>query len=236
MSPSQGNSTSPGCAAQEDEGVPLAAFLLGLGTVDSLHWAEAGITIETGVSAWADQGPDGNDIVQAVTAAQPLVQAAAIGGKPAIRSDGTDDFITGSWARPQPYTGLVVAVPSRAADSGQSMVDGAPGPWMLLDTFNTVTMRFFAGIDNINAASDIDAAQLLTYVANGASSSLTINDGTPVTGNGTSAPGGLTLGARAGGSQFADCDIGIIVIYTAITAPKLAIAQALLSAYYSLGF
>ncbi len=212
----------------------LADFLLGLGTVDSLHWAEAGITLETGVSAQADQSGNGHTVANSTGAEQPLVIANGIGGKPALRYDGTADFLVGSWARPQPHTSLTVLVPSRSASIAKFCLDGQ-GQWMTLDCFTATTLRYFGDVDNITATSNIDAAQLVTRVSDGASSSIQVNNGPPGTGNAPSAPGGLTMGsAWSGSSNHADTDISLNIIYIAITAPNLALAQAALNVHYTL--
>ncbi len=47
--------------------------------------ADLGITIGTGVSAWADQSGTGNHVVQATGANQPAFVASGLNGKPVVR-------------------------------------------------------------------------------------------------------------------------------------------------------
>ena len=55
---------------------------------------DLGVTVETGVSAWADQSGAGRHLVQATTTMQPAI--GAIAGKPALSFDGADDNIAGT--------------------------------------------------------------------------------------------------------------------------------------------
>lgn len=59
------------------------------------YWSDLGVTVATGVSAWADQsGVSGVPWVQGTAASQPAIEVAgwADGGK-SILFDGTDDFL-----------------------------------------------------------------------------------------------------------------------------------------------
>lgn len=73
----------------------------------SLAWwvrADLGITIGTGVSAWADQSGNGVNFSQGTGAAQPAFIASAVNGQPAVRGDGIDDVLSATWARAAPGT------------------------------------------------------------------------------------------------------------------------------------
>lgn len=74
----------------------------------SLAWwvrADMGITLGTGVSAWADQVPAGTvNFANGTGAAQPAFIASAINGHPAVRSDGVDDVLSAPWVRAAPGT------------------------------------------------------------------------------------------------------------------------------------
>ncbi len=56
--------------------------------------AEQGITTDTGVSVWADQSGSGNDATQTTGTEQPTQVAGVLNGKPVIRFDGTDDWMS----------------------------------------------------------------------------------------------------------------------------------------------
>lgn len=59
--------------------------------------ADAGVTTEGGavVSAWADQSGHGADLTQGAVIARPTLVAHGANGAPAIRFDGTDDWLGG---------------------------------------------------------------------------------------------------------------------------------------------
>lgn len=58
--------------------------------------ADLGITLNgTDVSAWADQSGNGNNVSQGTALAQPAY-ITDVGGFPAVRFNGTDDFMTGT--------------------------------------------------------------------------------------------------------------------------------------------
>ncbi len=65
---------------------------------------DRGITVATGVSAWADQSGAGKDYTQATAAWQPVYNATGLNGHGTVTTDGTDDFLTSSLALPAPAT------------------------------------------------------------------------------------------------------------------------------------
>lgn len=58
--------------------------------------SDLGITVVTGVSAWADQSGKGNDAIQGTGTAQPAYNAAdaTIGNRPSVTGDGSNDVLT----------------------------------------------------------------------------------------------------------------------------------------------
>ena len=70
-------------------------------------WWDAGqgVTISTGVSAWADQSGNGRNLSQATGSAQPSYSAsdASFSNRPSISFDGSDDILS--------KTGLSLSVP-----------------------------------------------------------------------------------------------------------------------------
>ncbi|MGJ3242830.1 MAG: hypothetical protein ACFE0O_07750, partial [Opitutales bacterium] len=100
--------------------------------------ADAGVATDAQgrVAAWTDQSLNQDDAVQADTARQPLLITDAIGGQPAVRFDGADDFLEGAGAW-DPGAGdyTLVVVHRREGPEGKSSpisyatsleADGAP--------------------------------------------------------------------------------------------------------------
>jgi hypothetical protein len=86
----------PGTVNSYPSGTPpvVSTPLTILGS-DAELWLKAslGITIGTGVSAWADQSGNGHDFPQATGAAQPALEATGYAGKPSVLFDGVDDVL-----------------------------------------------------------------------------------------------------------------------------------------------
>jgi hypothetical protein len=66
--------------------------------------ADLGITIGTGVSAWADQSGNGADFSQGTGSAQPTFSASAVNGQPSVIGDGVNDRLSATLARAAPGT------------------------------------------------------------------------------------------------------------------------------------
>ena len=86
-------------------GNPLSIF----GSANVLQWvrADRGITLGTGVSAWADQTANANNYSQATGGKQPVYNTVdpTLGNKPTITFDGVDDtLIDAGFTLPAPGT------------------------------------------------------------------------------------------------------------------------------------
>jgi len=68
--------------------------------------ADLGVTIGTGVSAWADQSGNGHDASQGTAASQPALVTGDVdfGGRNSILADGSNDFLDVTWNPPAPGT------------------------------------------------------------------------------------------------------------------------------------
>src|SRR6476661_8148485 len=67
--------------------------------------ATAGITVATGVSAWADLSGNGRTLSQATGGAQPAFAAnGGPNGLPCVTGDGVDDSLSNNWVPPAPGT------------------------------------------------------------------------------------------------------------------------------------
>lgn len=86
---------------------PDSTSVTPLAILGSLAWwvrADMGITIGTGVSAWADQSGNGVNFTQGTGANQPAYNAAGLDGRPTVLGDGTNDTLLAPWARAAPGT------------------------------------------------------------------------------------------------------------------------------------
>lgn len=77
-------------------GLPATAFHRLVSSVSVIgSWqSDLGVTLGTGVSAWADQTGNGYTLSQAAGGQQPAYNATGLNGKPTITFDGTDDFMS----------------------------------------------------------------------------------------------------------------------------------------------
>lgn len=93
----------PAAVAAAAAVTPLTIFGANL-----LQWvrSDLGITIGTGVSAWADQSGNGKHYTQAVGAAQPSYSAidATLNNRPSLTFDGVTQSLTSSLTLPAPGT------------------------------------------------------------------------------------------------------------------------------------
>lgn len=89
-------------------GIPLGPSDV-IATTDIVGYlqGELGITIVTGVSAWASQiGGSTLSMAQATTGKQPAYSAnnATVWGRSTVTADGTDDTVASGWTFPAPLT------------------------------------------------------------------------------------------------------------------------------------
>ena len=126
--------------------------------------ADLGITIATGVSAWADQSGNGVDFSQGTGAAQPAFIASAINGQPAVRGDGAGDVMAATWARASPstqpfYIWLILKQVSFAA--GRTIVGDytAPNGFIFEQSGSSPDVRMY----NVSAGSVTGGATVGSY-------------------------------------------------------------------------
>jgi hypothetical protein len=202
--------------------------------------SDAGITIATGVSQWNDQSGNGNHLVQANPARQPVVTAGAINGLPVITFDGVDDFLNDAFTLVQPTTVFAV-FRQRTWTINDYIYDGFASTGMgLSQRVATPGLSLIAGAaaaNNTNAA--LSTYVLTTAIYSGASSVLQVNNTAETTGNpGIGSGDGVTLAASGGSSTLftSDCEIAeVIVMGAAATASERASVRAYSQARYGVG-
>ena len=108
--------------------------------------ADAGVTLNgSTVSQWADQSGSGTNASQGTSASQPILVANALNGKPALRFDGSNDYMTFNL----PINGLtgmtVLLVSSNRASqtAGSSQAEYAAIFWNETTSWGTVYLSPF---------------------------------------------------------------------------------------------
>lgn len=205
--------------------------------------ADLGITIGTGVSAWADQSGSGDankNVAQATGAAQPTYTAtdATFNGKSTLTLDGTDDQLlaAGSWAVAPPTTGTLFIV-WKSVGTGFSfpIVDRGSNVYEFYQNTGANTdLRWFLSADLTSVSTSLNVKSICAIDMNGASSKIFQNAKTTplVTGNpGTVATFGLNIG-RAG---LGNCTIAEIIIYsTRLSAANFGAVMDYLGSRYAI--
>lgn len=178
---------------------------------------------DAAISQWDDQSGNGNHLVQATGSKQPIYKGAVRNGLAVVRFDGSDDLMADAFTLNQPceiaavlrYRSAPGATRTYASGSGSSTGAAwfnSSGIW---NTFAGSTLNF---TNTVPAPTATDWNMLLVLL-NGSSSFMSYNGGlrTLTGAAGASNPGGLTVGASgaSGGSQWADVDVGEIVVSNA---------------------
>lgn len=185
------------------------------------HYDATELTASGGdaISTWPDETSNGHDLTAGTA---PTYAASAINGNPVVRFDGTDDFLDVAFtALSQPNHIFVVYKLNSFSTSSYEMVYDSettssgddrntfgssnsdnwfqyapPGGTLqeggTLDTANHISSSLFNGT---NSVSRLDGSQIISGDA------------------GDGALNGLTVGAQYDGSNFAEVDVGEILIY-----------------------
>lgn len=187
-------------------------------TVPNLKaWFVAGVGITSAgglVSQWGDQSGQGNHLKQATGTNQPALQADG-----SVLFDGVDNFMQcDAFTLNQPITGYMLAK-QVAWLSGARMLDGnsAVSGVLFQDTVSPrVSLNAGSSGGSINTWS-VGTYGVVSWVINGASSSIQHNNNAPGTGNaGAGNMGGFTFGTDGlPGTNFVNIQAREIVLYSA---------------------
>jgi len=199
------------------------------------YLATTGVTVATGVSQWDDQSGNGNHLVQATAAKQPLYTTDGL-ARPIITFDGVDDSLSKAFTLSQPYT-VYAVLTQEAWAAGRYIFSGVTFNAAVIQSATTPDIKAFAGVVG-GAVSDlvVGTPNVMSVVFNGASSLLQVRQGTPWTGDaGAYNPGGLTVGAAVYGTSPSNISAYEFRVYdTAHDAATLASIQSELISTYSL--
>lgn len=181
-----------------------------------------GISDGAALATWLDSGPNGYNLTQETSERRPLFRASAIGGRPAVEFDGSNDNMAVSFGTTysQPNTvfvvGEFVSVPS---NNNFPWIDGpASSNRTWIGSSSADQYAIWAGDPFLNSgvAASTDPV-LVRGVYNGASSSVAINSGTAVNGStGSNGMSGLKLAARFDNSRPQAVKIAEVVAYNAV--------------------
>lgn len=203
--------------------------------------SDMGITIATGVSAWADQSGQGNTLVQGTGANQPTLTAGQINGRPALVFDGVNDSLAVSFALTQPTTVFIVFSQISWTNFDMVFDGGAVSNDMSLQQATAspgLAIRAGGAAAALNNNLAVGTFGLVTSIFDGASSLIQVNSTAATTGNpGTNAGAGLRVGVRgAGGANFGNISVAeIIVMAATATAAERVAVRSYSQALYNVG-
>lgn len=212
--------------------------ILGNASVAAWYRSDMGITIGTGVSAWADQSGSGRHLLQAVAGKQPaLVAGATPNGKPVLRFDGISHALkTATFALNQPCQAIISCKFTRQA--GQTYIlDGFAAAKFAVTHRVTAPYNplLYSGAALFSTAALADAAwQLWDLRLNGADSGIAANGAAYTVGDaGAGNPAGITLGSSASTSiELSILDASeLVVVNRVLTAAERAALTAYMRAW-----
>lgn len=192
--------------------------------------ADLGVTIGTGVSAWADQsgtGDSNKNCTQATGSNQPTRNSSdtAYNNQTTLSfASASSQFLqSGTWSTAPPTSAATIFVVGNTDGTGarQAFTDGLSaatyGLWNNDNGSETNTVAFFLSAYLIKTGASLGSpsAVAVTCIAGSSSSAIFANAKTALgTGSpGTSSPTGLTLGAFAGGGSYLNGKIAEVIIY-----------------------
>jgi hypothetical protein len=172
------------------------------------------------VKRWEDQSGNARHLLQATIANQPLWIASAQNGRPAVRADGTNDYLRVAFTLAQP-TDVYFAGRVQTVIDNKAVIDGASanGLNVRLGT-GPDKMRTYAGnFGPTTAPADLTVFHAYRFLYIGAASIASHDANADGTGDaGTSAGDGLTLCAYGNGSTPSTAEFGEVFVATAAVA------------------
>lgn len=234
-------------AGGSDGGSFLPTQIAGL---QAWYRADLGITIGTGVSAWADQSGNGDanrNLTQATGANQPTRNAAdaSYGGKPTLSFNGTTmSMASGAWSVAPPETAATVFIVGNN-DNGavqEVFLDSISAARYVIDNASTAgDLRYLltSGVIATGLSLNNPSVMWFKILAGSVASAAYVNALTAkVTGSpgGASGATGITIGAAFGGaSAFLNGKIAELIIYNSdIGSSGQAIVANYLGARYGI--
>jgi len=172
-----------------------------------------------------DKSGNGSHLLQATGTQRPFLRN--IGALWWLEFDGVDDFLQAAFTFDQPLT-RINAAQQVSFVSAAKLWDGAAAVAKCQQTVPEPQIEMNAGASLFSTDMTVGVNHVVSEVFQSTSSSLTIDNGTPASGDaGSVSPGGITIGANRNGSQQANILwFGGIAIGRALTSPETAQARS----------
>lgn len=190
-----------------------------------------------------DQSGNGRNLTQSTAANQPQIVSSgtiltAANSKPCARFDGSNDnMTTGSFTLSNPLTHFMVTK-QISWTNGRRLLDGRTvNEGNIQQSGSSPDLRYFDGATGTtaNSGAAVGSSALLCAIANGASSSFSVNAGADSTANlGTTTSGGITLSCTAGFLSFGNQDFQELVSYASDKSSNRTTARSNINAFYTL--
>lgn len=195
------------------------------------------------IGRWADQSGNARHITQTTSTKRPLLKTAISGGYPAVRTDGVDDWLSGSWSNvAQPITIVFCGIPRGSMDDADVLIDGLDSTHrtaMFINSGNYASFYGGSAVVNTTYKYGVNRAHMPYAVFNGASSKHSLApDMLGASGSvGTQGSDGLWVGTEFGGGnpRHVNVDFLEILVYNAaLTQAQLESVQSYFRTRYAI--
>jgi hypothetical protein len=187
------------------------------------------------VSTWTDESGNGNNATGSGST-RPLYKTNIVNGRPVVRGDGVDDYLTLS-------SNITISKNTTWFCVAKNISGGSYRVLIATDKFglysNSDLGNWIAFVNaNINSGQTLSSFKLVEAICRSATDvDVRTNGANLVNGNGSSFParGGTRLFADPSGVQFANADIAEILVYKKeLYDTDLALVRSYLNSKYAL--
>lgn len=173
------------------------------------------------INTWSDASGNGHDATQDSSGLQPTVVLNALNGKPVVRFDGVNEFMstgTGAFISSQPNTVFIIGKTNNLGSGDEPFIAGTNTSNRHNVLVRNGLYRIFAGTGQNGGAATTNFA-LITAVFNAPTgSSLWINQSQRLNNvnAGSESLNGLNIGSNEHKTQFLDGDIAEILVFDTV--------------------
>src|SRR3990167_10773509 len=185
--------------------------------LDPVAWFRFNVGItETGqgVSTWADQSGEGNDLLQATDGARPPKQSDG-----SILFNGTDEYLKCvAFTLNRPYSIYWLGKQVTWTSVDRFYYGNTSAAFVVQQITASPQIRLADTLHNIGTSSDlaIDTYGVIFASQTGTTGTMQVNDNTAITGTlSGNEMGGFTLGAGATPAQFSNIQVKEVILYPA---------------------